>query len=735
MRIYPAFLFVMLLFSGCIQPLTESTTGTAPTTTAGAQPAAEILWDTWGIPHIFAEDEAGGFYALGWAQMHNHGNLLLQLYAQGRGQAAQYFGEAYRQSDHGVRLLGIPTLGKRWYGEQSPTFQAYLDAFAAGINDYAAQHPDALSAEARAVLPVNGTDVVAHTTRVMATFISATSECGSLLPGLDFIDEPSASNGWALAPAYSASGNAMLLANPHLAWYGFHTFFEAHLSLPDLNLYGATLVGFPVHLIAFNDYLGWTHTTNTIDGCDSYHLTLAGETVDDGYILDGTAQPFTVVTQTVAIRQADGTLLEEALVLRRSQHGPVVAVDGQHIALRMAMLEVSPIAGLNEQWWAMGRARNLEAFERALARLQLPTQMVIYADRAGHIMSLFNGLVPVRPTGDFQFWFNPVPGDDATLIWSTVHPYGELPKVIDPPSGWVQNSNSPPWYTTLPMLDSARYAPYIAPPLINTREQQGIKLLTEQAQMTFEQMVAAKYSTHSLVADQLLDELIAAARTDDRTALRQATAVLAAWDRSFDAESRGAALFTFWFQTYVQGAVAQAQQINPSMTIQPDLLVSDLVYAQPFDPAAPLTTPRGLADEALALTALARATEQLQAQVGALDVPWGEVARLRWGDFDFPGNGTDGSLGVFRVIGFQPGQDGRLASNLGDSFIAAVEFADPVRAQVLVTYGNASQPNTFPIGDQLQLAANKQLRPAWLTRAEIEANLALREELVPPASR
>lgn len=87
------------------------------------------------------------------------------------------------------------------------------------------------------------------------------------------------------------------------------------------------------------------------------------------------------------------------------------------------------------------------------------------------------------------------------------------------------------------------------------------------------------------------------------------------------------------------------------------------------------------------------------------------------------------------MIGFQPGQDGRLSSTLGDSFIAAVEFADPVRAQVLVTYGNASQPNTFPIGDQLQFAANKQLRPAWRTRAEIEANLALREELTPPWSQ
>jgi acyl-homoserine-lactone acylase len=164
-----------------------------------------------------------------------------------------------------------------------------------------------------------------------------------------------------------------------------------------------------------------------------------------------------------------------------------------------------------------------------------------------------------------------------------------------------------------------------------------------------------------------------------------------------------------------------------------DVLVSDLIYATPFDPEALLETPAGLADEALAVAALETAAQQLQSQGLALSTRWGEVARLRRGNYDLPGNGNDGTLGVFRVIMYVPSPDGRLQSIAGETHVAIVEFSKPLRAQVLLTYGNASQANAFDVGDQLQLAAKKRLRPAWRTRTKIEANLASREVFEAPA--
>src|SRR5918997_1983013 len=108
---------------------------------------AELLWDTWGVPHIFADDDVGLFYAFGWAQMHSHGDLILRLYAQGRGRMAEYWGEEHVEIDRATRLLGIPALGAEWTEAQSPAFRANLDAFVAGMNAYARQHPAAIGEE------------------------------------------------------------------------------------------------------------------------------------------------------------------------------------------------------------------------------------------------------------------------------------------------------------------------------------------------------------------------------------------------------------------------------------------------------------------------------------------------------------------------------------------------------------------------------------------------------------
>ncbi len=134
--------------------------------------------------------------------------------------------------------------------------------------------------------------------------------------------------------------------------------------------------------------------------------------------------------------------------------------------------------------------------------------------------------------------------------------------------------------------------------------------------------------------------------------------------------------------------------------------------------------------EDLVILALRDAASEVQATVGALDIAWGDIARLRRGKTDLPGNGAGTALGVFREIVYEPDEDGKFKSSSGDTYIALVEFSQPVRAQVLITYGNATQSNTFETGDQLYLAAQQQLRPAWRTLEEIKANLVMSERLI-----
>lgn len=668
---------------------------------ASAQPA-EILWDTWGVPHIFAKTDAGVFYAFGQAQMQSHGDLILRLYGQARGKGAEYWGQNYFESDKWVRQMGVPGRADRWYQAQSESFRKNLDAFAAGINAYAAAHPDRISDDVKVVLPVTPVDVIAHAQRVVHfTFVAnpgAVSGAARQWPG-------NGSNGWAIGPARSSSGNAMLLANPHLPWSDLFLFYEAQIKAPRVDAYGATLVGFPVLLIAFNNDLGWTHTVNTFDGQDLYELNL----VDGGYQWDSQPRAFDSRTEVIKVRQPDGTFKENQIVVKQSIHGPVVAEkNDKALALRVVGLDHP---GMLEEWWDMSRATNLKSFEAVLKRLQIPMFNVIYADRNGHIMYLFNGLVPQRSKGDFAYWQGIVPGNTSDTLWTREHRYEDLPRVLDPPSNWVQNTNDPPWTATYPrVLDAKKFPSYMSPNFLDFRSQRSIRMISSEGRITFEQLVKDKHSSRIELADRLLDDLIPAAQQFGSDTGKEAARVLETWDRSANAESRGTVLFLFW-------------------TRELKIPGSAKVFATAWDEKNPITTPDGLADPKAAVAALEMAAQKVKTAFGSLDVPWGDVARLHLGSGDGPANGGPGSLGIFRVVEYGQTKDGHLQAGFGDSFVSVVEFSNPVRARVLLTYGNASQKGSPHAGDQLKLFSKQELRPVWRTRKEIEANLESREAL------
>ena len=204
-----------------------------------------------------------------------------------------------------------------------------------------------------------------------------------------------------------------------------------------------------------------------------------------------------------------------------------------------------------------------------------------------------------------------------------------------------------------------------------------------------------------------MDDLIALAAQSDDELVQQAGDVLANWDRHADAESVGTVLFAAWANDYITPRALSA-------------------FVTPWSIDDPLNTPRGIADPDAALQSLQKVAKQLnalRALGGGIDVKYGDVFRLRYGDYDLPANGAPDLLGTFRVLTFVQDRDLRFRPVHGNSYIAVVEFSDPVHAKVLLSYGNSSQPGSPHMGDQLELFARKELRDAWLTRPDIEAHL------------
>lgn len=652
----------------------------------------EILWDTWGVPHIFARDTAGMFKAFGYAQMQSHGNLILRLYGQARGKAAEYWGDEYLQSDRYVRRMGIPDRARVWYEEQSLEIQQYLQAFAMGMNLYIEEHPEEIDPSLKTILPITSNDILAHIQRVIHfNFLVSDRE----------ISAWQGSNAWAIAPSRSASGNALLLANPHLLWQDFYLMYEAHLNAPDLNIYGATLVGMPALVIAFNDNLGWTLTVNPIQGKTFYDLSL----FNDGYLLDGAYLSFKQERQTIKIKQEDGSFREEVLNILRSRHGVVIKKEeNKAIALRVAGLDRPHLI---EQFLNMAKATNLGEFETSISQLQLPMFNILYADRAGDIAYIFNGLVPVRNGRGDRDWSQSVPGNTSQTLWTQYHAYEELPRLINPQTGWLQNTNDPPWSSTFPpQLAPQDYPAYVAPQSLGNaaelfRTQRSLKMLLEEDKMSFDEMIEAKFSSRLELSDRLVDELIAAAKTRDNPIALEAAKVLENWDREARDKSKGAALFGLW-----------------SLSMNRNNL-----FAIPWNASDPLNTPRGLKDPEKAIDVLENAAAQLQLLYGKININWGDAVRLRYKGKDLPASGAPGQLGSFQVLGIVPAEEGKFQSIAGDTYIAVVEFSEPIRARVLNVCGNSTQPNSPHTTDQLSRYARGQLRPVWRNIDEIKNHL------------
>ncbi|RPF70207.1 penicillin acylase family protein [Aurantiacibacter spongiae] len=657
-----------------------------------------IYWDGWGVAHIDAASSVDAAFAQGWAQARGRPDQLIELLVQGRGTAASLWGEDYVQSDTVVWTSGLPDALPHLMAALEPEERERIDAYVAGINAFFAVYPHALSAERGRGLPVTAEDVVAHANRtIYLTFVAGNElrRAQRLQPSPG--EDDRGSNGWAIAPSRSQNGNAMLLMNPHLPWDGVFTWFESHTLADGENVYGVALLGQPQATIAFNRHLGWTHTVNTLDNADTYVVDL---TPDGGYVFDGEDRDFEVSGHVLEVAQPDGSMKQRQIPILRTVHGPVVARDETHAyALRVAGLNDPAYANTFAQYTQMAEADGREEFEAALSRLQNPMFNTIYADDSGEILYVSGGLHPVRASGDAAYWAGVVDGGTAATLWTDYLPYERLLRVVDPAGGFVQNSNEPGFTATYPIaLDPADYPADFVQPDMRARPQHGLQMLLSDQSISFDELIAYAHDTKLTFADNVLDDLIAAARRDGRAEATRAADVLGAWNRRTDADSEGAVLFTLWALSALQSGRFE--------------------YERDWTFADPESWSHGIADaaEPAAVDALVRTVQRADAAGVPLTLPWGAVAQVENDEGDaLPTDLGLGALGAFRVGNFDfsssplaPGFYG------GTGWVAAIEFADTPRARALLPYGNFEH-RPAAVASQYELYAQGALRDVNFT--------------------
>jgi penicillin amidase/acyl-homoserine-lactone acylase len=651
-----------------------------------------ILRDRWGVPHVFGRTDPDVAYGLAWAHAEDDFKTIQDSLLATRGKLAAEYGRQFAPSDYLLQLLRVWDLVEaRYQKDLAPDTRALLEAYAAGLNHYAALHADEAIA---ALYPVRGQDLVAGTVHKLPLFFGLDVVLKDLMSEERARPSPAAdaasprvlgSNAFAVAPGRSADGRTRLLVNSHQPWEGPAAWYEAHLhSDTGWDAVGGLFPGAPLVLHGHNRHLGWAHTVNFPDLVDVYRLEL--DPADPRrYRFDGawrTLESRTVPVEVRLLGPLRWTFQREALW---SVHGPVLRTPRGTYALRIAGSgEIRQL----EQWYRMNRARDLQEWQAALRLGALPMFNTVYADAAGHVGYYYLAALPRRPAG--PDWAGELPGDTSALVWQETVPPERLPRVLDPPSGFVQSCNNTPFRTTSgpgnPEPAAWADTPGIETHMTN-RALRALELLGGDPSISAEEFEASKYDVTYAESSEVAHawRRLAGADGGGDALLGEALGVLRGWDRRAAADSPAAALALL--------------TLEPGHRNEP------------------------LADTTPLLQRLRGAAASLRRHFGTLSPRLPDVLRMRRGTVEL---GLDGGPDLLHAFYARPGQDGRWNVYAGDSYVMIVEWdaQGAVRSRSIHQYGSGTtRPASPHFADQAPLFARHGLKPVWLDEADIRANL------------
>jgi acyl-homoserine-lactone acylase len=665
-----------------------------------------ITRDDWGIAHVRGATDPDAVFGMIYAQAEDDFNRVETNYLTALGRNAEAEGEKAIWADLRAKLYMDPADLQERYRASPEWLRRLMNAWADGLNYYLATHPDVRPKvitrfEPWMALSFTEGSIGGDIERIdLAALEAFYSKKGRALAAAAAVDhEPGGSNGFAISPSSTADGHALLLINPHTSF-----FFRSELQMTSeegLNAYGAATWGQFFIYQGFNSHAGWMHTTSGVDSVDEFLETV--EQKDGGlfYRYGNELRPLVTKTVTIPYRAADGSMASRAFETYRTHHGPIVREQGGKW-VAFAMMH-KPVEAL-QQSYLRTKARDHASFLQVAELKANSSNNTIFADDKGEIAYLHPQFVPVR---DDRFdYTKPVEGSDPRTDWRGVHPLDQLPRLLNPANGWIQNTNNWPFSAAGPYSPKAGdYPRYIDTFGENPRGVHAVQVLSGRRDFTLESLRAAAYDNYQPAFARLIPGLVAAgdgASASLKKKLAGPLAALRTWDYRWSVESVPNTLANFWgdeMWRWVQGTQWE----------EPESSYERIDKA----PAA------------RKLEALAAAVDRLERDFGRWAVPWGEVNRFQRLTSDIVHPFSDAGASI--PVGFSSARWGSLASfgaaprggskrwygTSGNSFVAVVEFGPRVRARAVTAGGESGHPQSPHFNDQAERYATGNLREVY----------------------
>jgi acyl-homoserine-lactone acylase len=679
-----------------------------------------IIRDNWGIPHIYGKTDADAVFGLMYAQCEDDFQRVEMNYIEKLGRLSEIKGESKLQDDLLIRLLIDSTAAKADYKAAPEWLKKLLNAHADGINYYLYKHPQVQPSLLNRFQPWFHLLWTDGSIGAISTADITSKEVKNLYLEKDSLttvpvakeENPSGSNGFALAPAITASHHAILYINPHVTFY-FRP--EVHVvSKEGLNAYGAVTWGQFFVYQGFNEHCGWMHTSSYVDVADTYIEKI--NSIQGKWIYEYEHQQKTVLQKQITLRYLKGNkLLKKTVHAAYTGHGPIMAKrNGAYISLKSNNRSVTSLI----QSWKRTKTKSFAEYKEVMNLLANTSNNTVYADAEGNIAYWHGNFIPIRDTT--YDWAKPVDGTTKATEWKGLHSVDASVHLYNPTNGWIQNCNSTPF--TCAGKNSPKkgnYPNYYAPDGENFRGINAVRVLEQQQKPhTLNTIITAGYNTYMPAFELMVPSLITAFEKNsspiDSSLLAEPIAILKNWDYHCNEQSIATTLAVDWAErlspAIAQTAIADPYNLNTVektkryfVTVSPDQL----------------------------LQTFATTINHLKTNFGTWQIPWGDINRYQRlsGQLDLQYNDQEksipvgyassawGTLPSYRSQVF-PGTKKRYGYN-GNSFICAVEFGEKIKAKSLLAGGESGSPQSPHFNDQAEMFSRGEFKDVLFYKEDV----------------
>ena len=653
----------------------------------------DIVRGKYGTPHIFAKTDKEVAYGLAWAHAEDDFKTIQETFLPSKYMMGRYKGKEGVQLDYISQLLKCEELVEREIDNLSPEIIKVVDGYVEGLNAFAKKFPDQVLVKKS--FPMTTKEYLVGFNFIIHFF----SDISNLLKDLysnkipliqDSVLNSIGSNGFAFIKSKTKDQKTYININTHQPLEGPFSWYEAHLSSEQgWNMVGGLFPGSPFPFIGTNPNLAWTHTYNFPDLIDTYQMEIHPKK-KKYYKYDQEWKKFEISRAKLKVKLKNGLVIPLRKKIIWSEYGPVLKNDSGVFSFHLFALEnISAI----DQWYQMNKAKNFEDFKRALKIMGIPRFNIVYADKEDNIFYMSNALIPLRDTN--YNWKLTLPGNTSKTKTNGYFGFKDLPKLENPISGYVFNTNNSPFNCTKKEynIKEENYPKSFGyKENYNNRSLRFEKLIDGYEKINYEDFLDIKYDqeyANPIFCPFKINKIFDVS-VNDSSDIKDILSIIQSWNRKANVDNIGAAQFSMFYKNLR----------NKLQKIKFD-----------FDSEIP---------DSLLFRSLQKTKSQILSSFDNLDISLGEYQKHVRGNIEIPIGGLVDMIAESSSSNYK---DGKVKVVKGDSYIMLVKFGDELpEIETVLPYGISNRAKSPHFTDQMSLYATQKRKKMTLDKLDIYKN-------------